>query len=87
MSWSVSFIGKPDKVATKLEEQVDIYQGDSKKEYEEALPFLKGLLALNTGHPDEVMQVTAAGHAYIVDGKKVNSRCTVKIEAIYGVLV
>ena len=41
MSWSVQKIGKPEKVAAALDAYSEVLSGQSKQEYDEALPALK----------------------------------------------
>lgn len=47
MSWSISFIGKPENVAKALNEHSDKLDGQSKLEYINALPNIIGIVAEN----------------------------------------
>jgi len=51
MSWSIHFIGKPEKVVEALEAHVEKtgISGASKEEYEKALPNMVGLVKQNFG--------------------------------------
>ena len=84
MSWSVNFIGKPGKVIEALQKQSDNLSGESKAEYDSALPHLVGLVAENFGN-DYAIKIAAAGHGYT--GEKSQRQLTASIELIYGLLV
>jgi len=58
MSWSVSMSGKPAEVVRKLRETS--YTGDSKVEFDAALPHLVGLVEQN--HAERTVSLTASGH-------------------------
>lgn len=61
--------------------------GPSKEEYEKALPFMVGIVKQNFGNEGELVQVSANGSGNHVGGEPVNSRCNVKVDNIWGVLV
>jgi hypothetical protein len=85
MSWSASFIGNPEKVVEALNKQSEGLTGNSKTEFDAALPNLIGLINQNFhSNPDykPVLKIEANGHGN--DGER---NCSVKIERIYGVLV
>lgn len=84
MSWSVGFIGKPEKVAEALTAQSDKMSGESKVEYDSALPHLVALVNENFGS-DYPVKLTAAGHG--TTGEKPNRTLTASIELVYGLLV
>jgi hypothetical protein len=84
MSWSVQFIGKPEKVVEALQKQSTTMNGESKAEYDSALPHLTGLVKENFGY-DYMVNLTASGHGQT--GEKPTRQLTVKLELIYGVLV
>jgi hypothetical protein len=44
MSWSVGFIGKPEKIAEALNAEANKLSGQSKKEFERALPHMTALV-------------------------------------------
>jgi hypothetical protein len=87
MSWSICFIGKPEKVVEALEEQSGKFSGDSSVEYNAALPHFKALVAENFGSEQQIIKITASGHGYAVDGKATSRNCGVTIESIYGTIV
>jgi hypothetical protein len=85
MSWSIQFIGKPEKVVEALQKQSETMNGDSKVEYDAALPHLVGIVKENFGF-DTLLKIVASGHGYST-GDKPNRTLTVNIESIYGVIV
>lgn len=84
MSWSISFVGTPEKISEALIAHSDKVSGQSKQEFEEALPHLKALVESNT---QGCFQVIANGHAQFTDGKKTYGYLNVKIEQLPGFLV
>ena len=65
MSWSVSFIGTPEKVIEALEKESTRLTDQSKKEFDFALPHLIGLIALNYGPGYfNAVKLEANGHGY-----------------------
>lgn len=87
MSWSVSFFGKPEKVAEALEAYSDKLSGVSKQEYDNALPNMVNLVKQNFGNDQELVKLAASGHGYAVDGEVKNSHLNCEITSVYGVLV
>lgn len=87
MSWSISIIGKPEKVAKALEDYSSKLEGQSKEEYDAAVPHMVALVLENHGNEAAIVKVTASGHGYMEGATKVNGTCSVVIENIYGVLV
>jgi hypothetical protein len=85
MSWSIQFIGKPEKVVEALQKQSESMNGESKVEYDSALPHLAGLVKENFGY-DYAVKIVAAGHG-MAGGEKPNRQLTASIELIYGLLV
>lgn len=85
MSWSVSFIGKPDAVSRELDAESGRLSGPSKDEFDAVKPSLQTLVAQNIGA--SIVQLTASGHASFTDGQKVNGNCSVKLDPFYGRLV
>jgi len=78
MSWSVSASGKPADVAAAIDTAVARYgPGQSRDEFEEAAPHLKGLVAC--AGPEQTLTVSASGHATFVDGKKTYGAITASI--------
>jgi hypothetical protein len=85
MSWSVSFIGKPEKVIEALQKQSETLTGESKKEYDSALPHLIGLVNENFGTSYPV-KLAASGHGTVYADKS-DRQLTASIELVYGLLV
>jgi len=85
MSWSVQFIGKPEKVAEALNAESVKMSGESKKEYDSALPHLVGLVNENFGTP-YLIKIAASGHGTVYTNRS-DRQLTASIELIYGVLV
>ncbi len=83
MSWSLTYIGNPDKIVAALEANSAKLEGKSKEEYDEALPHLVALVKQNHNKAHEpALKLTANGHAY--DG---HSQCAVNLENLGGTLV
>lgn len=83
MSWSVIFIGTPDKIAQALQKYSDTTAGKSKEEFDAALPSFLGLLAQNYNKEQEpTLKFSASGH-----GHDAYNTCLVSMEYLYGVLV
>jgi len=85
MSWSISFIGKPEKVVEALTAQSAQLSGESKKEYDSALPHLVGLVNENFGTPYPV-KLAASGHGTIYTDRS-DRQLSASIEIVYGLLV
>jgi hypothetical protein len=84
MSWSIQFIGKPEKVIEALNANSEKMSGESKAEFDSALPHLVGLVNENFGY-DYLVNLTASGHGQT--GEKPSRQLTAKVELIYGVIV
>lgn len=85
MSWSVSFIGTPEKICQALDAYSNQVSGYSKDEFERALPSLKTLVSENFGQkndPPRALSLQASGHGTTVDNKPIYGYCQVKIENI-----
>lgn len=87
MSYSVTFIGTPEKIVEALEEYSTKISGPSKEEYENALPSIVALVKLNKSTYPSLLKVGAYGHASSVEGKVIQSTCGVIIESVNGTLV
>lgn len=86
MSWSVTFIGKPENVSKALKEHSDKIDGYSKIEYDAALPHLDALISqnFNANSPDSmVVKINASGHGQ----KDTYGYCVCAIETLSGVMV
>lgn len=82
MSWSVNYIGTPEKISEELEKNSSNLSGVSKQEYDDALPHLKALVNLNVNKDYPIaLKLDASGHGY--DG---NCQCQVSISNIGRIL-
>ncbi len=88
MSWSANFIGKPEKVSEALTAQSANLSGQSKQEYDSALPHLVALVNLNIGQQVPIIKLAACGHGMAnAEGVMIENNCSVTIERVYGMLV
>jgi hypothetical protein len=87
MSWSITLIGKPENIATALTAQSEKFDGQTKIEFDAALPHLVGLVSQNFANITPVLKLEASGHGYATNGEQVQRTCLVKIESLYGQLV
>lgn len=85
MSWSINFIGKPEKVSEALTAQSANFSGETKVEYDSALPCLVGLVNENFGNGYAV-KLAASGHGN-AGVEKPDRVLTVSLDVIYGLLV
>lgn len=86
MSWSVTFIGKPENVSKALKEHSLKIDGFSKEEYDAALPHLDALVTQNFNANVEyppLVKIVASGHGQ----KDSYGYCVSSIETLSGVLV
>lgn len=83
MSWSAYYIGTPDNLSEALKKQSDNLSGNSKEEFDAALPHIAALIQQNKGKDKPpVLHLQASGSAY--DGQ---SSCIVQITSLMGALV
>lgn len=87
MSWSITFIGKPENVAKALEEQSAKLEGQSKVEYDSALPHFVALVKENFGDTPPMIKINASGHGYASGGEQKQRQCVVSVELWYGTIV
>jgi hypothetical protein len=77
MSWSITTSGTPEEVVLKLEEQSNILSGQSKEEYDSALPHMIAIVKENI---NGTINLNAYGHgSKDAEGKYYNKSCTVNI--------
>jgi len=90
MSWSINAIGKPENIVKALEAESTKMTGQSKVEYDDALPHLVGLVKQNFLGPDSeppLIEVNANGSGYAKDGQQVTRDCAVTIKRHYTRMV
>lgn len=94
MSWSVSYLGRPAKIVEALVAESSRLEGQSKAEFDEALPHMTALLNMNFtlensfGRVEPQIRFTANGHGSVgADNKKLSSVFQMKIEHDYVNLV
>lgn len=81
MSWSFHGVGKPAALKAAIDKELANYgQGQSRDEYEQAAPHLKGLL--DAAHEDAAVSVSASGHATLQDGKRSYAQVDVTIKQL-----
>jgi isoaspartyl peptidase/L-asparaginase-like protein (Ntn-hydrolase superfamily) len=89
MSFSVTYIGKPDAIKRALAKESERLTEQSKEEFDAVRPAIEAVLDQNVGQTG-VLKVEANGHASFTgtgdERVKTFGNCTVKIEPIYGVL-
>ena len=77
MSWSITTSGTPEEVVSKLEEQSNTLDGQSKEEFDFALPHLIAIVKENVGG---IVNFTAYGHGVKdAEGKYYDKSCSVNI--------
>lgn len=88
MSFSVSFIGKPDAIKNALAKESDRLTGQSKEEFDAVKPAIETILDqnMNLGGDPSAFHVEANGHANFTDGVKQYGNCSVKVSRV-GILV
>jgi len=92
VSWSINLMGTPENVAKALDEESGKLSGQSKLEYDEALPHLKGLVAQNFGGSNLIdLEASGSGSAQVDpvsrETKQVNRSCSASIKTQYKRLV
>lgn len=88
MSWSISLMGKPEKVVEALKAHSEKLNGQSKVEYDDALPNMLGIVQQNFGHETQLISVVANGHGSVNgEGKQLNRQVQMEIKAVYALLV
>lgn len=80
MSFHVSYIGKPEAIQRKLEEESARLTDQSKTEFDAVLPALTTLLSQEVGNG--VVQLTANGHATITNGIKTYGNVGVELKTL-----
>jgi hypothetical protein len=83
MSWSITIIGHPANVATALTAQSEKLDGQSKVEFDSALPHMVALVNENfnsEGLQQPVIKLAASGHGYAANGEQKQRSFTATIE-------
>jgi outer membrane protein assembly factor BamD (BamD/ComL family) len=87
MSWSNSWMGKPSAIKAAIGRYAATLTGLSKEEFDEARRHLEALLDQNSNKEKEpIVSLEANGHAYVKDGERQYSACSVTLKTI-GTLV
>ena len=81
MSWSISAVGTPEGVSKRLDAYVEELSGESKDEFIEAMPYLKGLVMQMV---KQNVRLSANGYASFSGGSKSYANIGVTIEPFYG---
>lgn len=88
MSWSISVVGNPDNIVKHLREQSAKLTGQSKIEYDDALPHIEGLvnqtfrteLGATKGHNLSALEVQASGSGSAEGETQLSRSCSVSIK-------
>lgn len=90
MSWSVSYLGKAEKIVEALQKQSETLSDYSKEEYDAALPHMVALVSRNFNKNNSdypLIRFSASGHGSKVNGEEVESNLQMNIEHVYSLLV
>lgn len=88
MSWSITYVGKAENIVKALNDYSGKVAGQTKLEFDDALPHLVGILNQNFSEGGaELLSLTASGSGWAADGKQVSRNLQVKLERLYGVVV
>ena len=95
MSWSISFLGRPEQVAQAIESYSDKLDGQSKVEYDDAKLHLAALVRQNFGDVlgISMLRIDASGYGQakqVNEGqplRQVQRYLTLKIENLYATVV
>jgi hypothetical protein len=80
MSFSVTFVGKPEAIKRSLERHSAELTGQSKEEFDTVLPALETILDQNVGNG--CVRLDANGHASFTDGVKTYGNCSVSVAVL-----
>lgn len=80
MSFSVTYIGRPDAIKRRLATHSEELTGQSKEEFDAVLPSMNRILDQNVG--GSALRLEANGHASFADGKKTYGACQVSISIL-----
>lgn len=88
MSWSLIWVGTPEKIISALSKESERLTGTSKDEFDKVKPALIILVDSNydkTATP--ALKLSASGHAYFENGEPKYSTCNVVLENLGAALV
>lgn len=80
MSFSVTFVGKPEAIKRKLVEESARLTGQSKTEFDAVCPALETILDQQVGNG--AVHLSANGHATFTDGVKTYGNCNVEVKTL-----
>lgn len=90
MSWSVTLIGHPANIASALTAQSETLEGQSKVEFDSALPHMVALVNENfnpVGMAPPVVKLAANGHGYANGDDQRQRYFSASIEVVYATIV
>jgi hypothetical protein len=88
MSWSLVWVGTPEKIIAALDKESDRLTGTSKDEFDKVKPALVSLVQSNYDKTiTPALKLSASGHAYIENGEPKYSTCNVSLENLGAALV
>ena len=91
MSWSVNMVGVSAAIAEALPKEAEKHDGQSRLEFEAALPHLLGIIrenfVANQGVSEAVLHLEASGHGHVRDGLQIQRSLRVKLDSFYATLV
>ncbi len=85
MSFSVSYIGKPDAIKRALDQDSARLTAESKAEFDAVKPALDTLLDQQVG--PGAIQLSAYGHANLTNGVKTYGTCSVELKPLSNVIL
>lgn len=80
MSFSVTFVGKPDAIKRKLVEESARLTDQSKAEFDAIKPALETILDQHVG--GNAVSLSANGHASFANGVKTYGACQVEVKSL-----
>ena len=80
VSFSVTFVGKPEAIKRKLAEESARLTGQSKTEFDAVKPALETILDQQVGNG--AVHLSANGHATFTDGAKTYGNCQVDVKSL-----
>ena len=80
MSFSVTFVGKPEAIKRKLDEESARLTDQSKAEFDAIKPALETILDQQVG--GNAIHLSANGHASFANGVKTYGACQVEVKSI-----